>query len=472
MDPKEAALYAQFLIDKKGASEQEAHGFVKQKFGVDLSPSIGQMAKDAGMATLRGVGSALDYAGGNVRNAVAQGADAALGTELTQEGDTMRALKGDAPSSSEYLGRGGMEEGWKRTGAGLALDIASDPLTYATLGIAPALKGASTVAKLGRMEKLAEGLKVLSGARNVGSLDKILAAAQNPLEILTPKAGTAVYKSAFTPVETKIEQEMLGKKTPISEILMNEGFVGNSSQALEKVRKLNKEAGAQIGDAVSAAEGKVLTPTDEIFSKSQQKIDELALSKDPETRAMAEKLQENLDATMSNMGNVVDPKEALSLKRQIDSKLNSKAWKISESGTAKDQIYKQMAMDIKDNAIQMPLSNLPEQDLYNSVLKANKEFAATDKTVQKALLQQAKNESRRKAISVIDTGLAAGAIASPQYMLPILAGKKAGQALGSTRGKTTIGSAMRSEPMQLINKYMTDPASRRVIMNLMKEDEK
>ena len=106
----------------------------------------------------------LDYAGGNARTALATGAGMVqnavqgknpLAQEITTGEDVKKALKGQAPTSAEYLRRLGVPEGGSlnvpglgkvtiRGAAGLAADIATDPLTL----VAKAVKGSPYLEKL------------------------------------------------------------------------------------------------------------------------------------------------------------------------------------------------------------------------------------------------------------------------------------------------------------------------------------
>tara|TARA_Y100000296_G_C5180060_1_gene263669 strand:+ start:8450 stop:10093 length:1644 start_codon:yes stop_codon:yes gene_type:complete len=105
---------------------------------------------------LDGAGRVLDYAGGNARTAITDVGDEVFGDgELIDGKDYSNALKGKAPTSSEILQRLGASDDWKTTVAGLGLDIATDPLTYLTLG-------ASSLGKAGKalraFEKPTKGL--------------------------------------------------------------------------------------------------------------------------------------------------------------------------------------------------------------------------------------------------------------------------------------------------------------------------
>ena len=157
----------------------------KKKVTPEGGMGMGEAALDVGM---RG----LDYAGGLVRTPVVGGVTGQLKAD-----DIYRALQGQAPSTSEFAERAGVPEGgslsdvipgmYSETGGGLPLqkggwadptlrgtggmgvDVALDPLTYMSLGMAPALKGAGAVAKAGRA---AQGASTMLG-RGMDKLGKM-----------------------------------------------------------------------------------------------------------------------------------------------------------------------------------------------------------------------------------------------------------------------------------------------------------
>lgn len=141
-----ARLAAQYMANYKAPKapivDQSAQG------SPDAAASAAQYAKSVGLTppddpsaqanpdinALQMAGRVLDYPGGLVRTAAA-GAMGAAGPE-----DFKAAAQGKAPSSAEYLKRLGVSEGGsmqlpflgkvtQRGAEGLALDIASDPLT-------------------------------------------------------------------------------------------------------------------------------------------------------------------------------------------------------------------------------------------------------------------------------------------------------------------------------------------------------
>lgn len=477
MDAKEAQLMAQFLQEKKGATPEEAGQFIKERYGVDVDSgfSFGKAAR----GTLDVAGRALDYAAGNVRNGLMQAADPFVDAELTKEGDTMQALKGNAPGSAEYLQRAGMDKGLANSGAGLALDIATDPLTYATFGVAPLLKGAGAAAKLSKAEKLSQTLRALSEAKGIGALDRGLAVAQNPLELMMPKAGKSLYKGAFAPTEAKIANEVSKTKTPISEVLMEQGFRGGPEDALKETRLLNRTANEEIGNTLKLAGNrgaKVNLGADDVFKRADSRVAELLTSNEPSVKALGKEMADLL-AEYKAKGKL-SAEEAYKLAKDIDSKTTSSAWKMMERGGNKDKVFVDMIQDLKGASRESVKAVDP--DLHATLMQANEMFAATDRNVQKDLLREVKNASKRKGVSQIDAGLAAGAAASmvsgnptPALILAgTLAGKKGAQAVTSMRGRTNLGTAMKSEPMKAINKYMSDPAVRQgILIDLLKQEE-
>lgn len=148
-----------------------------------------QGGMNIGEAVLDVAGRGLDYVGGIARTPILGGLTGQLKSE-----DIYRALRGQAPGAAEFAERAGVPEGGKlsdvipgmysKTGSGLPLqaggwadptlrgtggmaaDIALDPLTYLSLGTAPALKTAGAMGKLGKAAQ--------AGSKVVGeNMDKL-----------------------------------------------------------------------------------------------------------------------------------------------------------------------------------------------------------------------------------------------------------------------------------------------------------
>jgi hypothetical protein len=184
-------------LEAEAAKAEAAHG-PAQKEDEGLWGNV----KEAGGKALEMVGRTLDYPGGLARVAYQglQDIPYAIRTQI-QDGeiksvskadDFSRALKGQAPTSEEYMDRIGIEPGVGRTLGGMAKDIALDPLTYMTLGAAPLVKQ-------------------------------------------TAKAGKNLYKSGLKAID---EEAKLYNKAPVSELLMKEGVTGSAEQIQKRMDEL------------------------------------------------------------------------------------------------------------------------------------------------------------------------------------------------------------------------------------------
>lgn len=194
-------------------------------------------AKDYATRALEYGGRGLDYLGGLSRGGIAGLLEGATGKELVDSGDVLR---GRAPSSSEILEKLGVGEGGKlsdilpmyaepgkgglltpekgglldpsvRGTVGTALDIASDPLTYASLGTAPIAKGATKLFSKKLPSSVVEG--------EINLLKTLL----NPGKKAVQKAGETLYKSGLKNIDTRIVEK--GGEA-VSPYLMEQGVWG------------------------------------------------------------------------------------------------------------------------------------------------------------------------------------------------------------------------------------------------------
>lgn len=181
-------------------------------------PGLGAQALDYGTR-------ALDYPGGGVRTGLAEVAGLATGQPnvVTPE-DLKNAAKGKAPNSAEYLRRLGVPEGGSldlpgfgrvttRGAAGMAADIATDPLTL--------------------VAKFAKEIPY------VGKLLNVPGAAMDAL-------GEAVYKSAVGSTDAHLASKGLieAGETPVGDALLASGApVGNAKTLADKVNDISSIMG-------------------------------------------------------------------------------------------------------------------------------------------------------------------------------------------------------------------------------------
>lgn len=206
-------------------------------------PGVGSKILDG---TLR----ALDYTAGLGRTAAYGAADLASetfgGPDMVSSDDWVKALKGQAPASSDYLDRAGMEDGALRMGLGLASDIAFDPATYAGFG---------AFTKLGKLGKIltaaddvtAMGLKGLG--KGIGKVTK------TPLAAVKKKMGDVGIKIGST--ASGLNESALKSFMKDPDKAMNVHNMGGSVYANEKignlwsrVQKAKKKMGTMLTEEI------------------------------------------------------------------------------------------------------------------------------------------------------------------------------------------------------------------------------
>lgn len=251
---------------------------------------------------------ALDYVGGNTRTSlVAPVLEKLSGKDVYHTGEATEALKGNPLSSAEILARLGMEEGkslsdvfpnlYNKTGkglrlqaggwadptlrgsAGFAMDVATDPLTYGTLGIAPAMKA---------------GAKALRGSNKIGSglASKVLQtvpAITNPATEGLMPAGKAMYKAGFKPLDAVSAK--FGKE-PVSEIAWRYGMRGTNKQiakqADEAITKLSAQRDAILNSIDQAGHSPDMARA---MEPAKRLADEFEMSNVPQKEQLAKAMR-------------------------------------------------------------------------------------------------------------------------------------------------------------------------------------
>lgn len=219
MNPQELAEYKQYLASQ-GFSPKEADEYIAESYKPETEASDPlKTGLDYGMR-------ALDYGGGLVRTGAAGLANIPYaiktGKSFVGPEDVMNALKGQAPSSAEYMERAGVPEGARldlnplaegdtsvRDIVGFGADIATDPTTALALAAKPVAKG-------------------LLGT------------------------GKSLYKSGLKKIDEKLIEK--GAK-PVSEVLMKAGKWGSTKTLAKEADKLAKELGPKRAALYEKAKG-------------------------------------------------------------------------------------------------------------------------------------------------------------------------------------------------------------------------
>lgn len=237
----------------------------------------------------------LDAAGGVVRTASSQISDAALpvrnkileaiGSDyrekpMYQEGDWGRAMVGQAPSSAEQMERAGIPEGSRvdlmpevkvpftdvtlgkgdssaRDVGGFALDVASDPLNYATFGGASVVKNAGKNAIKEAGEKAARGVGESAAAQTIKQTGNVVSE--------TARSTKKAIGKLFSPTLANDFEQLknIAKKNNIPEDLLPESIEFGKDSMISRASRakmegpLGEEALNKFNDGLDLVRGKV-----------------------------------------------------------------------------------------------------------------------------------------------------------------------------------------------------------------------
>lgn len=238
----EAKALEAFLAQQKpaslpstGGTDAEAQAldqFVGSAPPAPSGPSLTDQALSAGGTALDVAGRTLDYPGGLVRTGLAGAAGALAGNpDIVKPEDLKNAVKGKAPSSAEYLTRLGVPEGGSlnlpglgkvttRGAAGLALDIATDPLTA--------------------LSKL---------VKEVPYIGKLINAPGRAMEA----AGEATYKSALPKGAEAVGDVLIQEGAPIGGAATIAKKVDDISGTMGKLRQGMYDKATELGVTVDTA---------------------------------------------------------------------------------------------------------------------------------------------------------------------------------------------------------------------------
>jgi len=244
-----------------------------------------------GMNVLDKAGRVLDYAGGLTRGAVSEGIDAFVPGDVYTGEDWKKALVGKGPTSSEVLEKFGVGEMGNagpitgRGAAGFALDIASDPLTYASLGTLP-------LAKYGAKALRAAGGKIGKGVKS---------ASKNYYQFGLRNLDEVANK---TNLEKQIFDDFVPKKAP-SEIAFEKGIVGGNESvykqladtAQSNVVQRNKIL-SELGESTADINKALMEPTRSFRSMAKEADTVFA----PENAAAAKQAKDMIGGIRRKLG--------------------------------------------------------------------------------------------------------------------------------------------------------------------------
>jgi len=225
---------------------------------------------------LDAAGRVLDYPGGFMRAGLASAAGLASGQgEVVTPEDLKAAAVGKGPNAAEYLKRLGVSEGGSmnlpgfgrvtvRGAEGLALDIASDPMTV-----------------------------LAKTAKSIPYIGKILNMPGKAADAL----GEAIYKSAVAGTDAKLAARSgEAGATAVGDALVANGApVGGLAKLAQKVSDISNTMGnvrQGLYDRFEQLGGKIDMP-DDMFKNARGVIDNLR--KNPTLRGLADEFEENVN---------------------------------------------------------------------------------------------------------------------------------------------------------------------------------
>lgn len=423
-DPK--AYLAKKMQESQGSASFDPKAYLASKGVAPSAPAAAsappedegaimsalQGAKTAGEYAARG----LDYPGGIARTALATAASLAkhgLEGELKSDvtpADAVAALKGQAPPSSEYMRRMGVDDLGSvtvpilgnqisgRDALGFAADVATDPLTM----VSKAVRGADVVGR---------------GAE---------------------ATGEKLFKSGFKNIDEKLVDK--GAK-PLSDLALENGIGGSmkniekqSGQLLNDV-KADRDLAYQVADMAG-----VKVDPNVALKESLDKAIKMGVD-DPSLKEMSKNLQEKLKQYMGQ--GPVSLERMSKWKSNLYSTMPQSAY--DQFGKLKGPVAefeKTTANAFKQGIEDAASEGVPK--LGDKIAQANEKMQ-TLISAKKPLRQAVKSEARVNAITPVDSmivGAAGMASHDPYTTMGFLGLKKAADLSKTSAFRTRGGQAL------------------------------
>jgi hypothetical protein len=353
------------------------------------------------MKALKTAGKVLDYPGGLVRAGV--GRVLGLGGEELSKA----AVEGNAPTSAQLLEKAGVDEGPNyqvpglghvslRDVEGLALDIASDPLTAVT--------------------------KLAKEAPYIGKLINAPGEAADTV-------GKWLYNSAFSSVDAKLAKKGV---EPVSALMAERGVTGTAKQVEQKATEIAGEMSNfrqslynkadQLGAKVDLANPNITKRTDGVIA---------AMKKDPGLAPQAAELEAMLQR-YKNAGQV-SLADASEFKTNLYNALPASAF--DGFGKAKSTAMRfkaALASDLRQAIVDA--GEQADKGLGDAIAKTNDKWGLLI-SAKKPLNQMANSPGSGLGHMVDATLLGSGHV--PAYL-----GKKATELATGTYARTKLGAAL------------------------------
>lgn len=419
---------------------------------------------------------ALDYAGGLSRTAVAGAVSPFTPNgEVVGADELTRMVKGQAPSTSEYMDKMGVPEGAKvslplvgdvsaRGVGGFLGDVALDPLTYATFGAEPLLKeaaekaaqkgvgaqAAKTLALEGGEAALEQGAKKLAPhtdeAAAPGLLSKVantLSPVLNPVGNATEAAGDSLYKSGFKTVDAKLAAK---EQAPLSEVMLNNGRpAGTAATMSTEVQKLLDAKMAErqtMYDAINQGGGKV--DVLQAMEPSMDRAKEI-LRIDPNAGPQISGMEDWLQ-NYGREGQHVPVDLASDWKSRIyNASLPANAYDpLGRALPVASEMKQQFGRGLKEG-IEGAAENTLGPGQGARMTQLNSDVGTMINAQKKALPSEVLKSANKNMITPVDamgTVISATASHSPWAAVPFAIAKKGADAFNTTAGRTYLGNAV------------------------------
>ena len=428
----------------------------------------------------------LDTPAGYVRTGLADIASQGMDpktlrrTSMVTSKDYEAAKQGKAPTSSEYLGRAGMEEGIPRSAIGFVSDIITDPVSYAA-----------------GLSQLAEKFPMIG--KYFAKATPYLTNEKGLISETTNKLGEKIYKSGLANIDN--EAARYGKE-PVSDLLMTAGpdggrWSGSMKQAQTTLDNMANDFSKRVSSTAQAAtDAGGHANMKEAMAPLQAEVNQMRATDNPELRGLVNKYQSQIDdliardvpaysniqilpanerfvelptskkagefylpdkpeiglvpeppqilAGIEHPNRLVTPKQAAEFKTTEYNKLPKGVWDTSTGLSTEAQgLTKTKARGLKEsveNAIENTLGK-DKADEYKSLNEKLGRILTTKKKVE----MEAAKEFKKKDITAVDTMIAT---LGGEKKMTGLAAKKTYDVLNTTRGRTKLGNALMtlSEP--------------------------
>lgn len=360
-----------------GMSLQDAQNELQSLPKSSVSSPVGEVGKG-----LAGVGKLLDYPAGNMRALIAEGVQGLTGKQMIKPGEEADSFNPftprQFPHSDQLLDRAGVPKGAKlsdilpgygqpgqspwyqpekggmldptvRGAGGTALDMATDPLMWASLGgkkAAQAVLDESGRASEGNLPAVqGAAQKAVSAQPSERTLGQILL---NPVGEGAKDAGTALYRKGATPI---IQAARKSGKGDLTDFYMNTiGMKGSPQTMADQLNAAKGDFGQQMGSILRQAGNKGATvPFDQALkpyiNKIQQLVQDGHLTMDEAKAAATKALAPQMEYIAKN-GNDVPTAIVHSWRQYLDNnKIPQNVW--GEGAIANKKLGNQLTMALR-----------------------------------------------------------------------------------------------------------------------------